>query len=145
MAAVWTSTGVTLPPAVCTAQSLCTTLGIALLCQSVYAKHLTQSPTEKDILNFTPCERSPSVPYQPLGFAFFLPAPQVSVPSASLITMMRCSHRALVKTRFITDGQRASGPPAWEAGSATPDLGRGTAWPQTSRWLWAQTGGKAQP
>lgn len=33
---------------------------------------------------------------------------------------------------LMTEGQRAAGLPAWEAGSATPDFPRGIAWPQTS-------------
>lgn len=46
---------------------------------------------------------------------------------------------------LMTEGQRAAGLPAWEAGSATPDFPRGIAWPPDLPGLWAQMGGEAQP
>lgn len=160
MAVVSTSRGVAFPPHVCTAQSLCTTLGIKLLWQPIYTKHLTQSVslfeefllprTEKGVLNMGLCtqQAQPPIPTTCLClffFPFFSSNPQDFVPSADFITMMWCSRRLLRKICLITEGQQASGPPAWEAGSATPDFLRGTAWPQTSPRLWAQMGGEAQP
>lgn len=92
MAVVSTSRGLAFPPHVCTAQSLCTTLGTKLLWQPIYTKHLTQSislfeefllpRTEKGVLNTGLCtqQAQPPIPTTCLCLFFFLFQPSRLCP-----------------------------------------------------------------